>query len=282
MKNTAVIVVLLLLLASSHMLLSSRTIRARMVARFGEKRFLAAYSVVALLFFVPLFHHYFTHRHLGPQLWAVPASGTVEWLLGLANAIGLVLLVAGLLLKPVPGSAAGTPREQPTGAHRITRHPLFMGVSVMALAHAVPNGHASDVAFFGGIAVFSLVSYRLQDLRKLAAGDPAYKRFHAATSFLPFTGRGGRARADGTAPARRDRRHRRRAGRALFAPVDRGLRRVRVMSARRMPIRPRFRPRVTARGDRPPAPGSGCRAPGPPAPRRSAAGGRRRDRNGRS
>ena len=29
------------------------------------------------------------------------------------------------------------------------------------------------------------------------------------------------------------------------------------MSARRMPIRPRFRPRVTARGDRPPAPGSG-------------------------
>ena len=190
MKDTAVIVVLLLLLASSHMLLSSRTIRARMVARFGEKRFLAAYSVVALLFFVPLFYHYFTHRHLGPQLWAVPASDTVEWLLGLANAIGLVLLVAGLLLKPVPGSVTGTPREQPTGAHRITRHPLFMGVSVMALAHAIPNGHATDVAFFSGTAVFSLVSCRLQDLRKLAAGDPAYERFHAATSFLPFTGRG--------------------------------------------------------------------------------------------
>ena len=81
MKDTAVIVVLLLLLASSHMLLSSRTIRARLVARFGEKRFLAAYSVVALLFFVPLFYHYFTHRHLGPQLCAVPASGTVELLL---------------------------------------------------------------------------------------------------------------------------------------------------------------------------------------------------------
>ena len=177
MKDTAVIVVLLLLLASSHMLLSSRTIRARLVARFREKRFLAAYSVVALLFFVPLFYHYFTHRHLGPQLWAVPASGTVEWLLGLANAIGLVLLVAGLLLKPVPGSVTRTPREQPTGAHRITRHPLFMGVSVMALAHAIPNGHASDIAFFGGIAVFSLVSCRLQDLRKLAAGDPAYERF---------------------------------------------------------------------------------------------------------
>ena len=189
MKDTAVIVVLLLLLASSHMLLSSRTIRARMVARFGEKRFLAAYSVVALLFFVPLFYHYFTHRHLGPQLWAVPASGTVEWLLGLANAIGLVMLAAGLL-NPGPASLAGKPCEEPTGVHRITRHPVFMGVSAMALAHAIPNGHASDVAFFGGIAVFSLVGCRHQDLRKLAAGDPAYERFHAATSFLPFTGRG--------------------------------------------------------------------------------------------
>ena len=107
MKDPAVIVVLLLLLASSHMLLSSRTIRPRLVARFGEKRFLAAYSVVALLFFVPLFYHYFTHRHLGPQLWAVPASGTVEWLLGLANAIGLVLLVAGPLVEA--GSGIGHP-----------------------------------------------------------------------------------------------------------------------------------------------------------------------------
>ena len=110
-----------------------------------------------------------------------------------------------------------------------------MGVSVMALAHAVPNGHASDVAFFGGIAVFSLVSCRLQDLRKLAAGDPAYQRFHAATSFLPFTGRGAVRGLLELPPARRDRRPRRRAGRALFASVDRRLRRVRVMSARRMP-----------------------------------------------
>ena len=37
MKDTAVIVVLLLLLASSHMLLSSRTIRARLVSRGSGK-----------------------------------------------------------------------------------------------------------------------------------------------------------------------------------------------------------------------------------------------------
>ena len=55
MKDAAVIAALVLLLASSHMLLSSRKIRPRLVARLGEKGFLAAYSVVALVFFVPLF-----------------------------------------------------------------------------------------------------------------------------------------------------------------------------------------------------------------------------------
>ena len=68
--------------------------------------------------------------------------------------------------------------------------PVFMGVTLMALAHTVANGHASDVAFFGGIAIFALVGCRYQDLRKLAGGDPGFRRFHAATAFVPFTRRG--------------------------------------------------------------------------------------------
>ena len=162
MKDTAVIVVLVLLLASSHVLLSSRTVRARLVAQLGEKPFLAAYSVVALVFFVPLVLFYRTHRHLGPQLWSVPATDTVQALLILANATGVVMLVAGVM-DPGPGSFFGKPREEPIGIHRITRHPVFMGMSVMAVVHAIANGHASDVAFFGGLAVFSLAGCGHQD-----------------------------------------------------------------------------------------------------------------------
>ena len=40
----------------------------------------------------------------------------------------------------------------------------------MALAPAVPNGRANDVAIFGGIALFALAGCRRQDLRK-PAGD---------------------------------------------------------------------------------------------------------------
>ena len=188
MKDAVVIVVLLLLFASSHMLLSSRTIRASLVARLGDKRFLAAYSIVALAFFAPLVYYYFTHRHAGPLLWSVPGSGAVEFVLVLANVIGLVMAVAGVMT-PSPAAVTGAPLDEPSGVHRITRHAVFMGMGVWALAHIIANGYASDVAFFGGIVAFVLIGSWHQDRRKLAGGDPRFERFHAATAFIPFTSR---------------------------------------------------------------------------------------------
>ncbi len=189
MKDTAIIVVLLLLFAASHMLLSSRSIRASLVARLGDRRFLAVYSIVALAFFAPLLYYYFTHLHTGPLLWSVPVSGGVELVLVLANVVGFVLAVAGMMT-PSPASLGGAPVAEPRGVHRITRHALFMGMGIWALAHLVANGFASDVAFFGGIVLFVLVGSWHQDRRKLADGDPQFERFHAATAFIPFTGRG--------------------------------------------------------------------------------------------
>ena len=190
MKDATVIVIVLwLLFAASHMLPSSRAIRSRLAARLGEKRFLGAYSLVSFVFFVPLVYHYMTHRHTGPLLWAPPASGAAEFLLLLVNVAGFVLLVAGVMT-PSPASVAGAPRDEPAGVQRITRHPVFMGIGLWALAHGVMNGYASDVAFFGGFFVFALIGSWHQDRRKLAGGDARFARFHAATPFVPFTGRG--------------------------------------------------------------------------------------------
>ena len=153
-------------------------------------RFQVVYSVVALGFFIPLLYYYFTHLHAGPLLWSVADSGAVEFVLVLANVIGFVLAVAGVMT-PSPASITGTASDQPTGVHRITRHAVFMGMGIWALAHAIANGYASDVAFFGGLVVFVLVGSWHQDRRKIAAGDPRFERFHAATAFIPFTGREG-------------------------------------------------------------------------------------------
>ena len=188
MKDTAIIIVLLLLFAASHMSLSSRAIRASLVARLGARPFQVMYSVVALVFFVPLVYYYLTHRHTGPLLWTVPDNDAVGFLLGLANVAGVVLLVAGVMT-PSPASVTGAPRDEPVGVQRITRHAVFMGMGIWALAHAISNGFASDVAFFGGIVVFVIVGSWHQDRRKLAAGDERFRRFHASTSFVPFTGR---------------------------------------------------------------------------------------------
>ena len=189
MNDAAVIVVLLLLFVASHMLLSSRSIRASLVARLGDRTFVVVYSTVALVFFAPLVYYYFTHLHSGPLLWSVPATGAIEFVLVVANVVGFVLAVAGVMT-PSPAAVGGAPVDEPRGAHRITRHAVFMGMGIWALAHLVANGFASDVAFFGGIVLFVLVGSWHQDRRKLAGGDPRFERFHAATPFIPFTGRG--------------------------------------------------------------------------------------------
>ena len=186
---TFVVVILWLLFAASHMLPSSGAIRSRLVARLGEKRFLGAYSLVSFVFFVPLVYYYMTHRHAGPLLWAPPTSGAAEFLLLLANLVGFVLLVAGVMT-PSPASVTGAPRDEPAGVQRITRHPVFMGIGLWALAHMPVNGYASDVAFFGGFVVFALAGSWHQDRRKLAVGDARFERFHAGTPFVPLTGRG--------------------------------------------------------------------------------------------
>ena len=119
----------------------------------------------------------------------MPDSDSVEFVLVLANVVGFVLAVAGVMT-PSPATLTGTASDQPTGVHRITRHAVFMGLGIWALAHVISNGYASDVAFFGGLVVFVLVGSWHQDRRKLATGDSQFERFHAATAFIPFTGRG--------------------------------------------------------------------------------------------
>ena len=65
----------------------------------------------------------------------------------------------------------------------------MMGLALAGLAHLLPNGCATDVAFFGGFLLFALIGAAHQDRRKLADGDERFRRFYDATPFFPFTGR---------------------------------------------------------------------------------------------
>ena len=126
------------------------------------------------------------HRHQGPLLW-MARTPTVTLLVEAAVILSYGLIGAGLVA-PAPSSAG--PKRNPNeplpvrGATGFTRHPMMMGLAGWALAHAVVNGWATDLAFFGLFAATALLGTAHQDWRK-SAEQPAYARFVAETSFFP-------------------------------------------------------------------------------------------------
>ncbi len=84
---------------------------------------------------------------------------------------------------------------QSRGVMRITRHPLFAGIGLWGLGHAVVNGFLGDVIFFGGFLIFGLIGAWHQDTRKRAGAPEEVRRFFWETSLLPFAAiAGGRNR----------------------------------------------------------------------------------------
>jgi len=173
--------------AGSHLILSSLPVRQRLVARIGEDAFRGLYSLVAFAFFVPLVWIYFRHKHAGATLWMLPMGPALRWTVYVGMGFGFVLAVAAFVRPSPAGIIPGDSR--PRGIYRITRHPLFMALALFGLLHLLPNGHAADVAFFGGFALFSLIGAAHQDRRKLATDPARYRPFYEGTPFLPFTGR---------------------------------------------------------------------------------------------
>ena len=178
-----------LLFAATHIGLSSQRLRPRLVARLGERGFQGVYSLVALATFVPLVSSYYAHKHAGPYLWnLVQLPGVRVLAYGLMGA-ALVLVVAGLV-QPSPASMRPG-RAVVRGVARVTRHPLFMGFGLWGVAHLLlTRVYASELAFFGGFAIFAVVGCDHQDRRKAASLGEDYRAYAARAPFLPFSSPG--------------------------------------------------------------------------------------------
>jgi uncharacterized membrane protein len=157
-----------------------------LVARMGERGFAAVYSLLSLALFVPLVWVYFANKHTGAVLWQLPVGAGLEWSIIIAMGVAFVMLVSGLMQ---PSAASmGSGEVQTRGILLITRHPMFMAMALFGALHLVANGSTTDVAFFGGFPLFSLLGTWHQDRRKLAQGLPGYRRFCESTPYLPFSG----------------------------------------------------------------------------------------------
>jgi uncharacterized membrane protein len=189
MNAVTVITALWVVFAVTHVVLSGNPLRPRAVRLFGERLFQGLYSLVAFAVFVPLVLVYAANKHAGPLLWSVEPNLVIDVITRVGNTIAALLVVAGIF-RPSPTGVTGTPTRRPRGVQRITRHPLFMGITIWALMHLLVNGYASDVVFFGGFVIFGLLGSWHQDHRQKALPDGAYAKFCEQSPFLPFTGGG--------------------------------------------------------------------------------------------
>jgi uncharacterized membrane protein len=170
--------------AITHTWPASVGTRRRLIGRLGEGPYLGLYSLVALVLFALLAWTYFTHLHGGPLLWSL---GDHPWIRSLAFVVaflGFTLAVAGFF-QPSATAIVVRGARKARGLARITRHPLFVGLAMIALGHLLLFGFATDVAFLGGLLVYSLFGAWHQDLRKRAEGE-RLRDFYAETSILPF------------------------------------------------------------------------------------------------
>jgi uncharacterized membrane protein len=187
MQEGLVTALLWLLFGGSHVVLSIRSIRARMVARIGEVGFVFVYSLVAIGTFAALVRYVALHRFAEPQASLLVTVPPVRGALIALSVIGFSLFVAGVLIYPRLPMATFRHRVMPArGIQQITRHPFFSGIAIWAASHALLSPSRVTFVFFIGVFVLSFVGGMHQDRRLIAKLGEPYRAYVASTSFWPF------------------------------------------------------------------------------------------------
>lgn len=174
-----------LLFLAIHVLISGTALRARLVARFGEKLYMAAFSTVSAGALFWLILSYGSAPRV--ELWAAPTG--LKHLSMLLMLIAIVLAVLAFST-PNPTAAGGEgalAREQAArGIIKITRHPFLVGVAFWAVAHILANGNLASLILFGGFLLLSLIGPPQIDAKRAARNPEDWSRFLGQTSWLPF------------------------------------------------------------------------------------------------
>lgn len=186
--SPAVIVLLLwLLFGVTHTALSHPPVRGRLVGSLGQRGYVLLYSMVAFATFIPLIWVFFEYRN--PHAVPLPALALtpgIWWATMLLMFVAFMLLVLGFSRPNPVSSLLEKSGSGAMGALRITRHPAFMGVAIMGLAHLLVNYSAIDRVFFGGLLIYSLLGCAHQDWRRRQTDEPGREQYFAETSFFPF------------------------------------------------------------------------------------------------
>jgi uncharacterized membrane protein len=170
-----------------HIFVPGTGARAALVARLGEKGYLAFFSVVSVVGLVWLGMAYGAASADPMVLWGeVPGARPLV----IAAMLPIVVLALAGLTSPSPTSVgqegllkAGEPAQ---GVLRISRHPFMSSVAAWSLLHLTVNGDVASLILFGTLAALAIYGMAVIDRRRAATGGADWERFAAKTSRTPF------------------------------------------------------------------------------------------------
>ena len=166
----------------THVLMS-HPMRAPMVRAMGEKAFRGVYSLVSLITFGAMIYFY----HVIGREMIMWTPGDLLWLLAtLLMWLGSILFVGSFVGNPALVGAPG-PRGGPTGALRITRHPMMWGFALWAICHLIVVGTVKAVVLDGVILLLALGGSIGQDRKNAALMGERWHEWTAQTAFIPFS-----------------------------------------------------------------------------------------------
>ena len=180
----------------SHVVLANPPARDALAGRLGEGAFLALYAAVAAATLAWMVVAYGDAPRF--ELWPTPPW--TRWVPIAVMPFALILIVAAVTTPNLSALLQDkvAEREDPApGVMRVTRHPMMWGVVLWAASHLVANGDAASLVLMGGLLALALCGMALIDAKKRRRLGPAWTRFAATTSLVPFAATlGGRARFD--------------------------------------------------------------------------------------
>jgi uncharacterized membrane protein len=151
---TVLIVGLVLFLGTHSVRICANDWRSAQLARLGEKRWKALYSVVAVVGLVLIVWGFGAARQAPVVLYSPPV-----WARHVA---ALLMLPAFVLI--AAGNMRGTKMKAALG------HPMVLGTKTWAFAHLLANGTLADVVLFGSFLVWAIVDFASARRRDRAAG----------------------------------------------------------------------------------------------------------------
>jgi len=187
MRSVLGLTALWLVFGGMHIGLATCRVRDGLVSRFGERGFLALFSLIAAVSFSVLVHYYTLHRFDGPPGLALGAVPALRWTLMAVVVAGIVLIAASLVVYPrLPMAVFNETVRAPRGIERVTRHASFVGLALLGAAHALLATRLVGTVLMGGLTVFAVAGAWHQDRKLLRQRGEPYAAYLEATSTVPF------------------------------------------------------------------------------------------------